>query len=153
MKPHMSDEDLGLALRAMLAEADPVPHEAMVAASATFAWRDMDAALAALTSDSLAELPLATVRGTPPRLLSFATDDVTIDLEVTAEAGTVRMLGQLTPARAADVVVEYAGGAQDGRADAMGRFSIDGLPVGWLRVAVTTGDDEPVRSHTEWFKV
>lgn len=151
MKPQMSEEELGLALRAVLAEADPVPPEALAMASAALAWRDIDTALAALISDSLAVSSMATVRGTPPRLLSFATDQVTIDLEVTAEAGTVRLLGQVAPAMTADIMVEFTGGTRAGQADQMGRFAIDGLPSGWLRVAVTTTGTEQIRSHTEWF--
>lgn len=154
MNPRMSDEELGLALRAVLARVDPVPPEALAAASAALAWRDLDAALAALTSDSLMESSLAAVRGTPPRLLSFTAEQVTIDLEVTAEAGTVRMLGQIAPPQAVDYIVEYAGGTRRGRTDAIGRLSVDGLPLGWIRVVVTTGDEAATaKSRTEWFRV
>jgi hypothetical protein len=138
----------------VLAETDPVPREALAAASAAFGWRDMDAALAALTTDSLTHAPAVVVRGTPPRLLGFATDTVTVDLEVTTEDGAVRMLGQIAPAQPADVVVEYFGGVLEAFADPIGRFSVDGVPIGWLRVGVTTGGEAaPVKSHTEWFRI
>src|SRR5215468_8608540 len=98
-----SDEELGDALRAMFVATDPVPPAALAAAKAALAWRDIDAELAELTRDSLTAPPLASVRGTPPRLLTFTTETVTIDLEVTDETGLVRMLGQLSPANSAEV--------------------------------------------------
>lgn len=154
MMPPTSDEDLGQTLRTVLAQADPVPPEALAAASAAFAWRDFDAALATLMSDSLTDTPAVAVRGTPPRLLGFATDTVTVDLEVTTESGTVQMLGQIAPAQPADVIVEYFGGIFEAVADPIGRFSVGGLPLGWLRVGVTTGGTaDPVKSHTEWFRI
>lgn len=146
-----SDEDLGDALRAMFADTDPVPPAALAAARAALAWRDIDAELAALTRDSLTAPPLVSVRGTPPRLLTFATDAVTIDLEVTDETGLVRMLGQLSPANTAEVTVEWDGGTRTVSADGLGRFAVDDLPVAWLRVRVETVGDGPP-SRTEWFK-
>jgi hypothetical protein len=146
----ISDDELGERLRAMFAAEDPVPPAAIEAARAAFGWRDIDAELAALVSDSLI-VSAANVRGTPPRLLSFATDSVTIELEVTAEEGTARILGQLAPAQQADVVVEYIGGQRAAEVDPMGRFTVVDLPVDWLRVVVTAGPDR-TRSCTEWFK-
>jgi hypothetical protein len=145
-----SDEDLGDALREMFAATDPVPPAALAAARAALAWRDIDAELAALTRDSLTAPPLASVRGTPPRLLTFATDAVTIDLEVTDETGLVRMLGQLSPAHPAEVTVEWDGGTRSVTADALGRFTVEDLPVVFLRVRVGAADGSP--SRTEWFK-
>ena len=147
----ISDDELGERLRTMFATDDPVPSAAIEAAKAAFGWRNIDAELAALISDSLTAAVPAPVRGTPPRLLSFATEAVTIDLEVTAEDGTARILGQLAPAQPAEIVVDYIGGQRTTEADPMGRFSVDGLPVDWLRVVVTVGPDR-ARSCTEWFK-
>jgi hypothetical protein len=144
-------DEFGEALREMLAVVDPVPTSARAAASAALSWRDIDAQLATLTSDSLTELVGPAVRGTPPRLLTFATGTLVIDLEVTAESGEVRLLGQLTPAAAADVTIEWAGGSRSVTTDARGRFAADGLPIDWLRVGV--GGADASRSRTEWFKV
>jgi hypothetical protein len=145
----MTDDELGEALRRILAVADPVPGAARAAASAVFSWRDIDAQLAALTSDSLTELAGAVVRGTPPRMLTFTTDALTIDLEVTELDGQVRILGQLSPARAAEVSVEWADGSRSVTADVRGRFSVQRLPSGWLRVGVASAG----RCHTEWFRI
>jgi len=147
----ISDDELGERLRRMFAADDPVPPAAIEAAKAAFGWRTIDAELAALVSDSLTSAGAATVRGTPPRLLSFANGGVTIELEVTAEDGTARILGQLSPAQPAEILVEFIGGDRTTEADQIGRFGVDGLPVDWLRVVVTAGPDR-TRSCTEWFK-
>lgn len=144
----MADDELGAQVRRMLAEVDPVPQAALDAASAAFGWRNIDAELATLTSDTLL-VEVTGVRGTPPRLLSFTAGEVSIDLEVTAEDETVRVLGQLMPQQPAEVTVEHAGGGLSTTADPMGRFAVAGLPVDWLRVVVTTPAG---RSRTEWFK-
>jgi hypothetical protein len=145
-----SEAELGAALTRLLARLDPVPAAATAAASAAFEWRDLDAALAALTSDSQHDEPAVTVRGRPPRLLSFTTGAITIDIEVTAEDRAVRILGQLAPAQPAQIVVEYRGGVSRADADQRGRFAVAALPVGWLRVGVTAGAGD--KSFTEWFK-
>jgi hypothetical protein len=146
----MKDEELGEALRSTLAVADPVPAAELAAASAALGWRDLDAQLATLTADSLDGEALLAVRGDEPRLLSFATGEVAIDLEVTNGPGGVSLLGQLVPAVAARVVVEYAGGSRGTAADERGRFGVRGLPDRWLRVRVQ-GEGQ-ARSHTEWFR-
>ena len=148
----MRDEEIGEALRQLLAVADAVPPAQRAAASAALGWRDLDAQLAALTADSLAGAPAAAVRAAPAgpaRLLSFATGDLTIDLEVTTGHGGVSVLGQLAPAGADRVLVEYPGGSRGTGADELGRFAVRGLPAGWLRVRVEGG---PAWSHTEWFR-
>ena len=146
----MRDEELGEVLRTTLADADPVPAAELAAASAALGWRDLDARLATLTADSLGAEALAAVRGDEPRLLSFATGDVAIDLEVTTGPGGVSLLGQLVPAVPARILVEYAGGSRDAGADERGRFGVRGLPDRWLRVRVE--GEGRARSHTEWFR-
>jgi hypothetical protein len=146
----MQHEELGEALRSVLAAADPVPAAELAAASAALGWRDLDAQLATLTGDSLDVEALAAVRGDEPRLLSFATGEVAIDLEVTTGPGGVSLLGQLVPAAAARILVEYPGGSLGTGADERGRFGVRGLPDRWLRVRVEGAGQ--ARSHTEWFR-
>lgn len=146
----MLDEELGEALRAVLAGADPVPAAELAAASAALGWRDLDAQLATLTADSVSGEALVAVRGGEPRLLSFATGDVAIDLEVATGPGGVSLLGQVVPAAPVRIVVEYPGGSRDAGADGRGRFGVHGLPDRWLRVRVE-GEGQ-ARSHTEWFR-
>lgn len=144
----MADDELGAKVRRMLADMDPVPQAALDAASSAFGWRNIDAELATLTSDTLL-VEVTGVRGTPPRLLSFTAGEVTIDLEVTVEDSSVRVLGQIIPQQSAEVTIEYDGGALSATADERGRFAVHGLPVEWLRVVIATPAG---RSRTEWFK-
>jgi hypothetical protein len=144
----MDDDHAAAALTALFATVDPIPAAAMAAALDAFGWRDIDAELASLTFETAADQSLAHTRGEAPRLLTFTCQDVTIDLEVAADDGAVRLLGQLDPPRAADVRAEWAGGSVSIQSDARGRFQLVGLPVGRMRIAVLLDD---ARVATEWF--
>jgi hypothetical protein len=145
----MNHDELGAALRRLLADADPLPPAALESAKAALGWRDLDAQLARLLS--VPDKELSGLRG-HPRLLSFATGQVVIDVEVSSDDGTARLLGQLEPAGEAEIIVESAAEARVVAADRHGRFSADGLPDGWLRVVVTAGDPASQRTVTEWFR-
>lgn len=146
----MNDEELGEILRAVLAAADPVPQAAVQAAQESIGWRDPDSELARLDSEPV--LQPAHLRGRPSRLLTFRTGSIIIDLEVSEADGQVRLLGQLDPPQAADVAVQSASGSRNLRADNQGRFAVEGLPDGWMRVLVTSGNAEGGRVTTEWFR-
>lgn len=80
-------------LRQAAAILDPVPAELRRTAVDAFVLHDLDARVAELTFDSLVDgIP---VRGEtdPPRMLTFQSDGVTVDVEVTAEG----LIGQLLP--------------------------------------------------------
>src|ERR1700732_817424 len=91
------DERLLAQLRHLARTADPVPDEVVFAARGSFAWRRVDADLAALTFDSLLDdAGLATVRsGDAVRLVTFDAGDVSVELEITARGPRRRLLGQL----------------------------------------------------------
>ena len=145
----MNEDELGEALRGLLREADPVPGAALEAARAALGWRDIDAELMLLTAEPDQEL--AHLRGAAPRLLTFSSGPATVELEVAADDGTARLLGQIDPPQEAGVVVESsAGDPVTLAADPQGRFSLAGLPDGWLRVVVTLADG--TRTATEWFR-
>jgi hypothetical protein len=145
----MNHDELGAALRRLLADADPLPPAALESAKAALGWRDMDAQLARLLS--VPDKELSSLRG-HPRLLSFTTGQVVIDVEVSSDDGTARLLGQLEPAGEAEIIIESAAEARVVGADSHGRFSADGLPDSWLRVVVTAGDPASQRTVTEWFR-
>jgi hypothetical protein len=132
----VNNEDLESGLRSLLAAVDPVPPAALRAAYAAIGWRTIDAELAQLTSDTAAGRELAHVRGQPPRLLTFRSGELTIELEISADEGTVRLLGQLDPPRAATVTVQSAGGSVTTEADERGRFSANAAASEWMRVVV-----------------
>lgn len=153
----MRDDELLAELRAMLGELDPVDPGLLEQARQAYSWRTIDAELAELSYDSFADREvLAAVRdggvpGTGPRLLGFGTDlsgdeedPLTVEVEVTAGAGRGSLVGQLMPPRSALVHVERFD-ARTGRtdpvpADDLGRFRIDPVPVGPVRLRIDTGD-------------
>jgi hypothetical protein len=146
----MNDDNIEAALRAVLAAVDRVPEAALAAAKAAIGWRDLDADLALLTSES--GLGLSHLRGGPPRLLTFRSGQQVIELEVSSVAGAARLLGQLDPPGEADVTVESAARAWNTQADSRGRFSVVGLSKSWMRVIVTHADHPDARTATEWFQ-
>jgi hypothetical protein len=101
----------------------------------------VDAELAELMRDSAdaEEEAGALVRGgSGPRQLSFESPRLGIELEVVATGPRSRRLdGQLLPPASATVTVERPG--EDGlsvQADELGRFSLDGLRAGVMRLHV-----------------
>jgi hypothetical protein len=124
-------EDLVLEeeLRALAARLEPVPERLVQAAVDAYAWRTVDADLAELVFDSLADRQeAALVRGGQgERLLSFQASSLTIEVEVTATGTARRLIGQLVPPQRADVEI--------------GRFIADSLPAGpvSLRCAAPAG--------------
>ncbi|MGH2771271.1 MAG: hypothetical protein ACRDJF_12240, partial [Actinomycetota bacterium] len=84
-------------LRRIAAWMDPVPASVVSAARAVLTWRRIDAELAELAYDSVMdEAGLVTVRGAEtPRLLTFQTSGITVDLEVTSNDDERRLVGQL----------------------------------------------------------
>lgn len=144
MNPPTDDGALAAELTDVLARADPVPRRLLDAASAAFAWRDLDARLAALTSTET-----AAVRSTgPPRLLTFQVDDTTIDLQVIIDHGRVRLLGQVEPMAETTVEVRHSGGTWHAHTDTLGRFAAADLPPGPMRIRVHDG---PAAVVTELF--
>lgn len=142
----MNDQDLEDELRGIAARVDPVPAELMLAAEAAFAWRTIEAELAELVFDSLttaaagsraADRPeerLALVRGGGPRMLTFATDGLTVELEVTRLGGAHRLLGQLLPPSAASVEIRHPDGVLRTEADELGRFAAEQVSAGPISI-------------------
>jgi hypothetical protein len=120
-EPPYDDEQLLVALRAALDGSDPIPERVVVAARDAFAWRTIDAELAALSYDSLLDnKELAGVRSgsDSARMLTFESDQLTVEVEV--EHG--RLMGQLVPPQPGAVEVRHAGGSLTVQADEIGRF-------------------------------
>jgi hypothetical protein len=128
-------------LRAIFGHMDPVPQLLSDGARAAFTWRTVDAELAELMRDSAEaeEEAGSLVRGGHgPRQLSFESPRLGIELEVVETGPRERRLdGQLLPPASALVTVERPG--EDGlsvQADELGRFSLDGLRAGVVRLHV-----------------
>jgi hypothetical protein len=140
-------------LRATTAEADAVPQSVIDDAKALFALRDLDAELAALVADSLVDEPAVLTRAlvSDVRMLSFAHDDVTIDLDIETDPVThrVRIHGSVV-GDVVDVLLVLTGQRVHVQLDD-GHFD-ESLPTGGpLRVEVTTPDGR--RITTSWITV
>lgn len=143
---------LGDQLKAVLYRADPVPPSVVAAAKGSLAWRTVDAELAELTSDSLvASGP--TIRGPEsPRLLSFETTELNLDVEIHVTGGRALLVGRVAPPTAGTVAVESAAGSQTAVVDGTGAFTLGIELPGRYRLRFEPGDNGPtVRS--EWFAV
>jgi hypothetical protein len=151
-----TDEELLARLRALLAEVDPVTPLLLEQARLAFGWRTLDAELAELSYDSLADREMmAAVRdgglpGAGPRLLGFDTDvtgeaasALTVEVEVTVDRGVPCLIGQLMPAAPATVSLLSSarpGHAVEVSADELGRFRVELVPAGPVRLRLRVGD-------------
>ncbi|WP_416980229.1 hypothetical protein [Streptomyces sp. T028] len=133
-------------LRRATAILDPVPPELCRLAVEAYALHDLDARIAELTFDSLTDaIP---VRGAEdvPRMLTFHSGGLTVDVEVSEEG----LLGQLMPPQSASVEVLH--GPRAGApltADDMGRFACATPPTGPFALRLRTGGEVVV---TEWMR-
>jgi hypothetical protein len=131
---------------------DHVPDEVRAAAYQAFAWRDPDARLAALVADSADpdREQLAPIRDAGhPRLLTFARDDISIDVEVDEGTDSINLVGQLAPVGPGKIAVDHGGRTTEARADALGRFHVDGVARGPVRLRCTL-DATGETVQTEW---
>lgn len=142
MGPHRWDdddrllEDLGAALRGVA----PASEAMLAAGDAAFAWRTVDAELAALSYDSNLDGELLMRGGAvdarlPSRSLVFEGRALSVDIEISPET----LHGQLLPAVVGEVVVVTAAG-EAGRAvvDDLGRFRLPAPPPGLIRLRCET---------------
>ncbi|MEV8376051.1 hypothetical protein AB0P21_25150 [Kribbella sp. NPDC056861] len=113
----IDDDELLEVLDEAMRTTREMPAAFVAAGKAAYAWRTIDAELAALTFDSKwEELALTRTESAELRTLTFATDGLTIELELTPH----EVLGQLSPPQAGTVRL-----ASDG--DAVGTLPIDDL--------------------------
>jgi hypothetical protein len=120
---HPDDDRLFDELRRAAEVHDPVPDRMVAAANAAYTFRTFEAELAALVFDSHAPEAGQLVRGTSaPRTLSFRSAAGGLELEVAREAGGLRLIGQLSPARAIDIELSTPEATTAITSDALGRF-------------------------------
>lgn len=152
--PPEADASLLDALRVLAGRVDPLPAAVADAARESFTWRTIDAELAELAYDSvLDDARLAGVRsGDAPRTLTFEAPDLSVEVEVVEAGDQRRLLGQLVPPQAGEVQVRHPSGSTTVAADAVGRFSVAGLPSGPMSLRCRVGD-EGAAFDTAWVVV
>ena len=143
-----TDDELLARLRRIADEADAAPQFVTDGARAAFSTRRLDDELAELLRDS--EISPSTVRGGGPRLLSFETAAITLELQIEETAGRVA-LGGLVIGSADEIEVQTITTApRRVTTDGHGWFRADDLPVEPLRVRVRTSDGPAV--STGWIR-
>jgi len=141
-------------LRALAREHDPVPERVLAAARGSYTWRTIDAELAALVYDSAFDAEaLASVRSAETvRLLTFETDELSVELEVTAVDGGRRVQGQLVPPGPGFVELRHGGGTLELEADEVGRFAAEDVEAGPISLRCRRERDGAV-VETEWVAI
>ena len=147
-----SDDRLLEVLKDALSTEHAVPPEFIAAGKAAYAWRTIDAELAALTYDSANDLVSATrAESATLRALTFASAGLTIELEVTPDA----LIGQISPVQAGRITA-YVGATEPGAAeigsteagsaviDELGFFIIRPVPADTFRLLCQTASGTTV---------
>jgi hypothetical protein len=145
-----SDDDDRLlgAVRTALAAADDVPARFVEIGKASFAWRDIDAELAALTYDSAQDTVAgAGTRAEPAslRCLTFDASRLTIELEIIGDA----LHGQVVPPQPGQVEIRRADGTSTTTPiNDVGYFTVTPITTGTFRIYCRTASDSVIR--TDW---
>ncbi len=135
------------ALREGLRASDPVPGDVSEFAKATFAWRDIDAALAAIAFDSVEEDVPSEVRSSATaRMISFQAGQWMIDIEFDEPSG--RVIGAISPEAAYTVEIHSPGAYFNADSDEQGRFEATGVSPGPLSLVLRFTDGPVVK--TQW---
>jgi hypothetical protein len=142
---HLLD-DLTEAFRETARSADAIAAKA----AAAFSWRALDEELmlACLSFDSSLDR-VGDLRSEPDdaRILVFSAAPLTVELEVTPQ----RIVGQVVPPAAAEILVEAADGAAVRvEADELGFFVVSPLPGGPVRLRCDTSTGRVV---TDWVRL
>ena len=138
------DDELLAELGEALRQAGRPTETMTAAAEAAFAWRTIDAELAALTYDSLEDEAVLVRDGGGPRSLTFEGGGISVEIEHTAEG----LVGQLVPPVRGRLTLWAPGGALDETStNDLGCFSFTGARRGPVRLRCVTVSAELI---TEW---
>ncbi|GHJ43441.1 hypothetical protein Cs7R123_07830 [Catellatospora sp. TT07R-123] len=149
----MDDDDDGWLLEALAQAArqcDPLPDSSFRVAAGAFALRSLDADLADLTFDTLAEAGQPVRSSAQPRLLTFQHGPFTIELELTGTGSAHHLIGQVLPAGPARLDIRAGARTVAVAADELGRFACADLPPGPLSVRLYAAGHDIV---TDWVTV
>ncbi|MEU5882213.1 hypothetical protein [Spirillospora sp. NPDC047279] len=152
----MNDDELLARLRTTFEALDPVPAGVLAAGRSALAWRHPGGSLAELADDH--NRPVAGVRGTPVRLLTFTGSGVTVELEVTGTGTTRDITGRLVPAGPAHVRVRHPARPDHttrpehaARTDTAGQFDLADVPEGLVSLIFSLSDATSI--VTSWVRL
>ena len=142
------DEQLMATLGEALRVGNSVPASFLEAARSSFAWRTIDAELAALTYDSAREeRGAALTRAEPAALRSFTFVASHLTIELHLADGQVH--GQVVPPQPGEVELRTARGpVRSVPVDEVGYFNLGAVPAGSFRLLARTADGASVL--TDW---
>jgi hypothetical protein len=141
----LDDDQLLAELGAAMRGAAQVPPRFVALGKSAFAFRGVSAEIAALTQDSVGTLAGTRSESAALRSLTFVASELTIELEVTADA----LLGQVVPPRAGEIELVGPGGViATTPVDDVGWFAVRPAPTGPVRLQLRTTDGGSIR--TEW---
>jgi hypothetical protein len=148
-EPRPADDELMDQLRRIAGNVDPVPPLANETAQAAFSTRRLDEELAELLHDS--DLAVSQgIRGAGPRMLSFESGAVSLELQLDTARGQLVVRG-MSVGTVGDADVETSStGGHAVPIDERGWFRIDGLPLEPLRVRVR--DTSGATVTTGWIR-
>lgn len=145
------DDELLDTLRSAVNSAGEVPPEVLAAANGAFAWRTVDAELAALVEESWAgHENLVGVRSAGPRdrSLVFRVADTVVEVDVSDDG----LVGQIDPARSGTVVLECPDGTTaTAQIDELGWFTVPSRFSGMVRLRCSP--DGAPSFVTEWVRL
>jgi hypothetical protein len=141
------DDHLFAALTRALKQAEAVPPRFVETGKAVFAWHAIDAELAELTYDSSLSRPepvnAMRAQDASLRALTFATTELTIEVEITPDA----VLGQILPPQSGTVTIYLATGPDsEALVDEMGFFAIRPIPASSFRLRCATASGLDIKT-------
>jgi hypothetical protein len=138
-------------LRGLAARQDPPPDTLLAQASLALAMRDLDSELAALVADSFDDQLVGVRDLGATRLLTFEAPGLIIELQVSRAGDHRSLVGALAGDADYRLRFEHPSGSVDVTPDRHGRFRVDDVPPGPLRVALEVAGGRSV--CTAWVVV
>jgi len=145
----LADDALLADLRRIAAIVDAPPPLLASSSSAAFAFGRLDDELARLVQDTALE-PVGSRSAGDPRMIAFAADEITVDVEVTGEPDDRRLTGVVDGA-ISELAVQTPATTYDVEVDEQGRFRIPRLEGSLLRLTMATPSGRGVT--TPWVRL
>jgi hypothetical protein len=145
------DDELIERLRHIAEEIDAPPELVAETARAAFLTRRLDEELAELLRDSdhaTSQLVRGEVGG--PRVLSFETATVSLELQIEEAAGRISLSGVVSGSSGEVTIETTTAEPRTSQIDDGGWFRVEDLPTGALRVHITAADGRAVT--TSWIR-